>query len=118
MGAKTWVVLLFMLSLLLPITGGCTRRLGDFTLLSTKNINLTNFSTEKAEKCPPVRGVDSRPIVILPGPPPNLKEAVDRALESGNAHMLTNAVIYYRYWYVPYICGEMTFEVKGNAVRR
>ena len=118
MGARIRVVLSSLPLLLLCVAGGCTTRLGDFTVLSTKNIDLTNFSTEGAEKAPPVVGVDSKIIVILPGAPPNVKEAVDRALEGNNAQMLTNAVIYYRYWYVPYICGEWAFEVKGNAVRR
>lgn len=107
-----------LLVLPLVVLMGCTQRLGDFTVLSTKNVDLTNFSTESAEKSLPVRGVDSKPIIILPGSPPNLKEAVDRALEAHNADMLTNAVIYYTYWYIPYVCGEWKFEVKGNAVRR
>ncbi len=106
-------------SLLVVIAaGGCTQRLGDFTVLSSKNIDMTNFNTEGAEKSKPVMGEDRRVIVILPGSAPNLKEAVDRALENGNAQVLTNAVVYYTAWYVPYVCGEMKFEVKGNAVQR
>ena len=106
------------LCVLVVLCAGCQQRLGDFTLLSTKNVNLADFSTESAEKSQPVVGVDSKPIVIVWGTPPNLKEAVDRALEQSNAHMLTNAVVYYTEWYIPYVCGERKFEVKGNAVKR
>lgn len=113
----SWVI--FSAIAMLTACGlGCQRRLGDFTVLSTKNVNLTDFSTEAAEESLPIVGVDMKPIVILWGTPPSLKEAVDRALERNNAHLLTNAVVYYSEWYIPYIYGEMKFEVKGNAVKR
>ena len=96
---------------------GC-RRLGDFTFLSTKNLDLTRFSTEAAEKLPPVTGVDSKPIIIFVNTGiPSIEEAADRAMAKANAKALTNAVIYNESWYIPYIYGENKFEVRGNPMK-
>lgn len=104
--------------MLVTMTTGCTTRLGDFTVLSTKNVNLANFNTQAAENACPVVGEDSKIIIIIPGAPPNLEEAVDDALESSNSYALTNAAIYYKFWWVPYIVGEQKFEVKGHPIKR
>lgn len=100
---------------------GCTKVLGDFTLLTSKNINLSDFSTEEAETSGEMAyGEDVTHIIIFipTGGPPNLKEAVDRALDSKNAYMLTNARISYTGFYIPYIYGQMKYEVKGYPVIR
>jgi hypothetical protein len=113
------VLLIVLAGLDCALFGGCQQRLGDFTVLSTKNVDLTRFNTEQAENAQPVTGEDSKPIIgVFNTGLPNVKEAADRALESANAHMLTNAVIYYTSWYIPYVYGDQKYEVKGNPVKR
>ena len=98
---------------------GCTRNLGDFTLLTSKNVNLQNFSSEEGESETPVYGEDCAHIIcVFPTGQPTLKEAVDRALESKNAYMLTNVRLKYTFFYIPYIYGQVKYEVKGNPVIR
>lgn len=97
---------------------GCEQRLGDFTFLSSKNIDLANLEMEAAENAPIVEGEDSKPIIfVFRTGVPNLKEAVDRAIESGRGTALSDVSIYYTSWYIPYIVGENKFRVRGKVVR-
>lgn len=112
-GCCVLILLFFALFL-----AGCTTNLGDFTLLTSKNINLSDFSTEKAEKTTEqAYGEDCAHIIFfIPTGVPNLKETVDRALESKNAYMLTNARIKHFFFWIPYIYGQVKYEVRGNPV--
>jgi len=98
---------------------GCSHNLGDFTLLSSKNVNLADFSNAKAEQTSEkARGVDTVHIILgFPTGAPNLKTAVDRALEAKNAYMLTNARMTYKYWSA-LIYGQAKYVVEGTPVRR
>ena len=98
--------------------GGCRSRMGDYTVLTTKNIDLTSFSSHSDSTGTPVEGVDEKHIIfVFPTGIPNIKEAVDDALEKGNAYMLTDAVLYYEYFYIPYIYGNSKYVVKGIPIR-
>jgi hypothetical protein len=116
-GSGTWGVLLLCACLCLT---GCTTNLGDFTLLSSKNVNLANFSNAKAEATgEKTHGEDCVHIIcVFPTGTPNLKQAVDQALEAKNAYMLTNARIKFTDFYIPYIYGQIKYEVDGTPVRR
>ncbi|MDD5493538.1 MAG: hypothetical protein PHG36_02530 [Dehalococcoidia bacterium] len=64
------------------ILAGCSQRLVDFTVISSKNINLSRdadfkrFSTR-------IKGEDRKRIIIfIPTGIPNAKEAMDNAIES------------------------------------
>ena len=103
-------VVAIALSLVALLTvAGCTRRLGDFTALSTKNVPL------KYEPGRSVRGRDC--VVDVLGIPigfPNLEEAVDDAVGSrGNA--LVNQVTYQSAW-TAILFGQQCIEVKGEVV--
>jgi hypothetical protein len=107
------------LGLAAVLSSGCSQRLGDFTLLSSKNIDLSNFNTQSAENAPAVNGVDKRAIVIVfPTGVASLKDATDRAEEKGSAVGLTNARIVQYGWYIPYIYGEVGWDVTGNPIPR
>ncbi len=102
----------------LLLMAGCEQRLGDFTFLSSKNIDLLKLEMEAPADARIVEGEDSKPIVFLfSGGAPNLKEAVDRAIESGQGTALTDVSIYQKGWYIPYIVGENAFRVRGKVVR-
>jgi hypothetical protein len=107
------------MAMCLPMfAAGCANRLGDFTVLATKNVDLARFNSEKGENSPEVTGYDSKPIIfIFSTGVPNLKEAVDRAEESGNAMALTNAVVYKTDYWVLFF-GDHRFDVKGNPIKR
>jgi len=101
------------------LAGGCSQRLGDFTVLSTKNVDLSNFSTQTAKGLDRVRGEDVGHIIIcFPNKIPTFKEAIDIALEENNAYMLSDAVVRYDYFIVPYIYGQMKFVAEGVPVKK
>jgi len=107
------------LLLLCVLFSGCKSRLGDFTLITTKNIDLKNFSTHRDVKAEPVVGEDVKHIIfVFPTGVPHIKEAVDNALDKGNAYMLVDAALYYESFYIPYIYGYNKFEVRGTPVKR
>jgi len=98
---------------------GCRSRLGDFTVITTKNIDLTNFSTHSNLEREPVSGIDEKHIIcIFPTGIPNIEEAIDKALAKGKGYILVDASISEEWFYFPYIYGYMKYEVKGTPVSR
>src|SRR3989338_1767833 len=96
---------------------GCTTRLVDFTMISTKNIDLSrgaNFERGKAR----VEGKDTASIIIIiPTGVPSMKEAIDRAIESvPGAVALVDGVVTESSFWIPYIYGETTFIVEGTPL--
>jgi hypothetical protein len=103
------VGLLFSLVLL----GGCSTRLGNFTVLSTKNTDIGKRFVRTDLR---VKGEDGRSIVVvIPMGYPNIQEAVDRALDKVGGRLMTDAVVYYDYYYIPYIYGEYKYRVEGDV---
>lgn len=103
--------------LLLFVLTGCTMRLVDFTILSTKNIDLTRAATFERGAMR-VEGIDKSSIIIfIPTGVPNVKEAIDRAIESvPGAVALVDGVVSYRSFYIPYIYGEESYIVEGTPL--
>src|SRR4030042_273162 len=87
---------------------GCSARLGDCTIMSTKNISCKNVDLTKLEQHPGLVGKDIR----FWGIGSNLKDAADKALEQANANLLIDVVIYYESF--PLVCGG--YVVKGNGI--
>ena len=86
---KSLVCTIFMVALAFSLTS-CSYRLGDFTILSTKNYN----SMVKYKNVGRFEGKDS--VFVLFGIPfgqPNIENAVDEAIEKGNGVYLVNAVL-------------------------
>jgi hypothetical protein len=100
----------------LAVLGGCTANLGDFTVLASKNVDLTNFRTDTAESAKQVVGKDEKLRVLGIGGMPNLKEAVDRAEEQGNAPAITNVRLTSYYWWA-LVVDQEKYTVTGNPVK-
>lgn len=107
--------LILLVSLLLLNTG-CVSRIGDFTMASTKNIDIRK-SLHVVDMQHRVRGIDKKAIIILPFVDPKLKEAMDNAEEKAPSCVgLSNVTVKYGFWYIPYLFGEIWYEVEGNPV--
>ncbi len=105
----------------LIVLSGCSRHLGDFTLLTTKKVDLSDFSfpTYATTNNQKVKGEDvSHVIIILPTKTPDLKHAIDNALDKNNAYMLSEASIRYDYFFIPHLYERKTFIVEGQPVSR
>jgi hypothetical protein len=98
---------------------GCIIRHGEFSVLTDKLVNLKEFELGKAERAKGVEGDDIQHIIffIPTSGPPNLLNAVDSAMEKGHGDVMTDAVIYQRFFYIPLLYGEAGWEVKGDVVR-
>jgi hypothetical protein len=99
------------------VAAGCTIRLTDFTMISTKNIELARAATFK-RAANRTRGKDTTYIIVaVPTGQPNMKEAIDRAIESvPGAIALVDGVIYSTSWYIPMIYGENSYVVEGTPL--
>jgi hypothetical protein len=81
----------------------CTTRTGDLTLTATKNIS----SLKNAQKLGRFEGKDCKTFT-----PPNLEEAIDRAIEEGDGNALVDAVLYWE----PSVF-RACFRAKGTVVK-
>jgi hypothetical protein len=96
------VVMLLALAL-----ASCTTRLVDFTIISTKNLDLSKGATFERGRSR-VQGADQ--VFIM-------KEALDRAIESvPGAVAILDGVITQRAWSIPFIYGESGFLVEGTPL--
>ncbi|EKS7426942.1 hypothetical protein QCK43_001694 [Enterobacter cancerogenus] len=91
---------------------GCTVRVADLTVASTKNYNLNSNRFVKGAR---VKGEDTYPVVLFPFGIPNVKTATDRAIEQDKcAVALTDAVV--TQLNQAFIVGKIGFRVEGNLV--
>jgi len=82
---------------------GCTIRTGDLTLVATKNIP----SMKAADIRGQYEASDCKTFSV-----PNIKEAIDRAIEKGNGNALTDAVLYQDVGFF-----QSCFRAKGTVVK-
>jgi hypothetical protein len=109
----------FLLLIGVLFASGCSQRLGDFTVLSTKNVDLSNFSTLQEKNTDRVRGEDVAHIVfIYSNKVPTFKEAIDIALDENSSYMLSDAVLKYEWFYIPLIYGQEKFVAEGIPVKK
>ncbi len=101
---------------LLGLASGCATR-SDMTAISSKNVNLQSLSLDPAKSKGRTSGEDCVHIIIVfpTGGPPTIDEAIDRALEAKGANMLTDAVVTWSYFYIPYVYGRTCWRAEGDA---
>ncbi|NUQ82293.1 MAG: hypothetical protein HUU10_11845 [Bacteroidetes bacterium] len=78
-----------LILLIVLLLSGCAQRIGDFTVISTKNYE----ASKKYTKVGRFTGKDEVFYFIIPFGIPNIKNAVDKAIEAGNGTYLTDAVL-------------------------
>lgn len=103
---KSVVCSIFMVALAFSLTS-CSYRLGDFTILSTKNYNVT----AKYKNVGRFDGKDSVFVFLgIPFGQPNIENAVDEAIEKGKGVYLTDCVLELKSGLF-----SMGYEVKGDV---
>ena len=95
---------------------GCMTRIVDYTLLSTKNVDLSKAGTFKRGANRVTGEDDQWMIIFIPtGPAPHLKNAVDRAIESvPGAIALVDGVVSQGGWW--FIIGESSIVCEGTPL--
>ncbi len=105
-------VLVSALAFTLLITG-CTRRMIDFTVISSKNVRLLLPDSALG---PRTQGVHSVPIIFFPLGVPSIKEATDRAIENGGPQydaLIDGVVSSYIFYF---IFGVSKIKVEGTPI--
>ena len=110
LGNRTLSVAILWLSLFILV--GCTTRLGDFSVLSTKNIDVSGVKPGdrySGEDC----------VGLLFGMVPmgdvNWKNAMDQALEKGKGDVMVDVVLTATGWVIPYIFGQSCIVIEGTV---
>jgi hypothetical protein len=95
---------------------GCATR-SDLTAVSSKNVNVSRLRLDPERSKGRAYGEDCTHIIIVvpTGGDPTIDEAIDRALESKGANLLTDAVIRQEYFYIPYLYGRTCWKAEGDA---
>ena len=94
---------------------GCSTRILDFTVISSKNVNIKVKDSAKGER---VTGEDMAVYVFFPLGQPQVKNAVDRAIEKAGPGFdaLLDGVIYYKY-NVFILFGTFGYTVEGTPIK-
>jgi hypothetical protein len=104
------IQLVLMIGVCLLLAACMTRdRVADLTIMSSKNIS----TLEGAQHMGTFEGKDCRSAMTQQMP--NMKEALDRALEAGKGNAMLDAVIYFK----PASClfDSTCWEVKGTVLK-
>jgi hypothetical protein len=113
---KTVMVSLSLAVLVFFLLGGCSQRVLDFTIISSKQMEMRVKETGRGNRVEGKDGVYW--FLFIPLGVPNLKEAVDRAIESAGPgyDALIDGVIYSQnYWYV--ITAYNGYKVEGTPIK-
>lgn len=114
MKKKTSLVLCSLL--IITLLSGCSRRIVDFTIISSKNVPLSEKGATFQKATSRVKGVDSKwSILFIPGVP-DMKEAIDKAIEKyPGAVALTDGVVYNKNWSC-FLFGQNRYIVEGTPL--
>jgi hypothetical protein len=90
---------------------GCTTRVGNFTMVTTKNY----VSEAKYKLVGRLEGSDMIPVVLfIPFGKSDLDTAVDHCIERGNGVYLANAVVESNWW-TALLFGAVGYRVSGDV---
>lgn len=91
---------------------GCSVRMADMTVASTKNYNLNSNQFVKGER---VKGEDKVTVILFPLGIPNFKTAVDRAIEKDRCAVALSDVVITQLNQA-FIIGQIGYRVEGTQV--
>lgn len=99
-------------ALLATLVTGCSTRTADLTIASTKNMNLNSEGFIDGSR---VTGEDVKPIVIVQFGVPQMKEAVDQAIEHDSCAVGLSDVVMSRERFY-FLFGYDKYQVEGNLI--
>lgn len=104
------IILVAVLSAL--TLSACTVRVADMTVASTKNYNINAAKFVKGQR---VKGEDTYPVILFPIGIPNVKTAMDKAIETDSCAVgLTDVVV--TQLNHAFIFGSIGFRVEGDQI--
>lgn len=105
--------IIFVSTILIALlSSGCAQRIADFTIASTKNIDINNGEFVKGKR---VIGEDTKAIVIFPLGIPSVKEAADVAIEKDKCAVgLTDVTVDSEFF--SFLFGYIKYRVQGDLI--
>jgi hypothetical protein len=91
---------------------GCSNRIVDFTVASTKNMNLNSGNLISGHR---VEGTDGVPVFLFPLGVPNLKNATDNAIEKDKCAVGLSDAVFDQFMF-SFLIGYISYDVKGTQV--
>lgn len=108
---------IIILSLTGLILTGCSQQLFNFTLVSTKSIELEKLSTLK-KSTEKVVGEDKASLIIfIPTRTIKIDQAITNTIDAiPGCIALMDGVVYSKFWWIPYIYGEQKFVIEATPL--
>lgn len=94
------------------VLSGCSNRIGDFTVASTKNVNMNGTQFTEGKR---VLGTDLVPVILIPLGAPNIKEAMDVAIEEDRCAVAVNDVVIDNGMFA-FLVGAFWVDVEGTLI--
>ena len=112
------IILHSVLLITVCLFSGCLIRHGDFTVLSNKLVDVSDFELDKSDRTKGIVGKSVRhQILFIPiGEVPTLEAALDDGLEKGGGDVMTDAVVK-TWWFTLILYGQAAWQVKGDVVK-
>lgn len=104
--------------LLMFLLTGCVTHHGQYTVLSNKIVDVSDFTvSEVTGKNIEGRDVSHIVIFIPTKTNPNINDALRDAFKKADGDVMTDVVITEWYWYIPYIYGQHGWSVEGDVAK-
>lgn len=94
------------------VASGCTVRVADMTVASTKNYNINSSKFVKGKR---VIGEDNYPVIIFPTGIPNMKTAMDHAIQQDSCAVGLTDVVMSQLNH-SFLFGMIGFRVEGDLI--
>lgn len=105
-----------LIALLGCIFSSCSHRYLDFTVVSTRNYDIQKGKALQKNNYRTKGSSTAHMILCFPTGYPNLKDAIDRAMEkTPGAIGLADGVVYYKSWWA-ILYGQNKFVVEGTPI--
>ncbi|WP_010486865.1 hypothetical protein [Pseudomonas sp. S9] len=91
---------------------GCSTRVADLTVASTKNFNTQSGALTSGKR---VEGTDRIAVVLIPLGTPSIETAIDNAIESDRCAVGLSDVVLSNKFFV-FLVGYVELNVKGNLI--
>lgn len=91
---------------------GCTIRVADMTVGSTKNYNINSAQFIRGKR---VKGEDKYPVLLFPLGIPNVKTAMDKAIEQDKCAVALTDVVVSQLNH-SFLIGTIGFRIEGDLV--
>jgi len=110
------ILMFLFVSLFILVLSGCATRIANFTIASTKNIDINSSYIVDTSK--QVKGEDVIHVycIVSTGTPDMIEAMNDAMAKAPGSVGLSNVSVKFGTYYIPLIYGAQWYEIEGNPV--